>query len=54
MYEGGKTNTGEGATLFHPSSGNTYEADRYGAGLYKTSIAAGHAESYGTWAVTAP
>ena len=54
VYEGGKTNTGEGATIFHPSSGSTYEADQYGAGLYKTSVAAGHAKSFGTWAVTAP
>ena len=54
VYEAHQSHTDSGATMFHPSSGITYEADPYGAGLWKTSFGTGRAESYGTWAATAP
>ena len=54
VYEAHGSHTDSGATMFHPSSGLTYQADPYGAGLWKTSFGTGRAESYGTWAATAP
>jgi hypothetical protein len=54
VYEAHQSQTDPGATIFHPSSGLTYQADQYGAGLWKTSFGTGRAESYGTWAATAP
>ncbi|HEU5064709.1 MAG TPA: hypothetical protein VFT86_02320 [Gaiellaceae bacterium] len=54
VYEAHESHTHPGATIFHPSSGITYQADPYGAGLWKTSVGTGRAESYGTWAATAP
>jgi hypothetical protein len=54
VYEAHQSHTDSGATMFHPSSGITYQADPYGAGLWKTSFGTGRAESYGTWAATAP
>jgi hypothetical protein len=54
VYEAHESHTDSGATMFHPSSGITYQADPYGAGLWKTSFGTGRAESYGTWAATAP
>jgi hypothetical protein len=54
VYEAHESHTDPGATIFHPSSGITYQADPYGAGLWKTSVGTGRAESYGTWAATAP
>ena len=54
VYEAHTSHTDPGASIFHPSSGLTYETDPYGAGLWKTSFGTGRAESYGTWAATAP
>jgi hypothetical protein len=54
VYEAHQSHTDQGATIFHPSSGITYQSDAYGAGLWKTSVGPGRAESYGTWAATAP
>jgi hypothetical protein len=53
VYEQAETNTAV-ARLFRISSSTVDAADRYGVGLIKYAAGTGAAQSWGTWAVTAP